>query len=224
MTKQIRWVDPTTITTAAFNPKHRTDDRQLKDLIASMEKDGFHEFQPLLISTEGILGDGHRRLAASLKLGLKRVSIFETDMPLVELYNLNVSHLSHKPRDWAEAYFRGLTSVPPRIAVLIGRIEEIVGRDGVRLLVEYGMSPDVYSVARKVATYCGNPSNEFVGKILYWIVEHHQVTVVKLAMRSKTNAAWIANHIVENVPLMQINTEGLMPTIKPRAGRKGSKK
>ena len=197
-------VDPKTLVTASFNPHSRTDDGKLSPLLDKMRDYGFLPFFPILISKDGQIGEGNRRLACALKLGLDEVAVVYTNMTAEEIYDFNTTHMRHTPTQWLQAYLLGYEDVPQTIMRHIQKLEDAVGREYLSVISKAGYSPTIYSTARTVANYTGVGAGnvEFLGQVVRWLVENKQQFAVRTLMRSGLEPSVIAGAINENVPLV----------------------
>src|SRR3990167_6000630 len=90
MTKknEIEMVDVDSLVSADFNPKGRT--QNIKALVKSMEQEGFWETAPIILGSDGKIGDGHRRVSAAKLVGIREVPCIRSEKPShVEWKNRN---------------------------------------------------------------------------------------------------------------------------------------
>lgn len=106
-------VDPTTLTLAGYNPRKISDDEMAK-LEASIERWGF--VQPVIARADGEVVAGHQRLAAAIRMGVKKVPVLTVeDLDDNEARLLNIA-LNKISGEWDDeklgALFLELGEVP----------------------------------------------------------------------------------------------------------------
>lgn len=197
---QIKMIAIETIKEANFQPQNRTEERKLKELLQSMNKYGFALYRPLLISKDGILADGHRRLACARKLGIKEVPVIFTNDALTVVFGQNHSIEPYRAGDWLQAYAQQLAidDVPQPYRNKIAKLEAIVGQDGVLRLAMLGYSLGVLDWAKRIARYCDDDSDTFVNKTLWWLVENNMQFDARKAMEIDVDPEIFLQAIEEN--------------------------
>lgn len=199
---QIIQVDPREVKTAGFNPAMRTSAHRLGTLKQSIAQHGVLE--PIKISRDGVLGDGHCRVACARALGLSQVPAIFYDLSAEELFNLNNTSRAVSNTEWLAAYVNGLKNLPRAKAAMVERLRALVGADGLEKLVQLKISPRILVLARYVARYCvAEDDDDFVRLTLWWLVDLHQQFMVRRAMADHVDASIIETAILENRPLSQ---------------------
>lgn len=191
------------IKVAKFNPASRTERSSLRKLMKDIEAAG-RVIQPLVVGSDGVLADGHRRLACAKALGLKTVPVLLEDKPARELWVI----LNHSPRivrgrDWLEAYVSGLSArvMPEEIAKQINELEKAVGKTGLEALVANHRGIGILRMAQVVARYVGDTTPDMIGKIIRWFETHEQQNVAKLAIKDECEPEDLLRAIEECRPL-----------------------
>jgi hypothetical protein len=201
----VTWMRPDDILVGGFNPRSRTSERNLAALVQSMKKNGFFSYEPLKIASNGMLADGHRRLAAAKIAGIDKVPVIETDFHIGHMYKLNETHRKHTPREWLQVYVKGMEdAVPDRITRKIMKLKEVVGNKGLIFLAEKDLSPNIYNLGVMVARYCETNSLKFQKKIIYWLANNQQQFAVRSAMREQVAHRLIIDAINEDRKLERI--------------------
>lgn len=174
-TCKIVWVHPSTIRPAPGNPERRTrsDGRKMKDLLRRMSRLGFEEFRPILVSREGIIGDGHRRYACALILDLQEVPVIFTGKSHIELFEGNAGAAAVTGAHWIQAYVNGMCTIsemPSEEGENVKNLEAAGGRELLKWLAERNVSPGIFVAAYRAGRYCGDTSNSFLLRAVIWSV------------------------------------------------------
>jgi hypothetical protein len=169
------------IKVAGFNPASRTEAGKLRDLKREIEADG-KILEPLWVTPDGILVDGHRRLACAKALGYEQVPalIVEGD-PLTLFRKKNGQQMHLTPVQWLDFYSRG-GEPPKRMSRPIQEVQRLVGEDGLSALVQMRKSPNYINMVRSISEYCGDTSDEFMRQVFWWLLKRRQQFAVRRAM------------------------------------------
>lgn len=168
----ISYVGVNTLKPAPWNPEKRTTRASLAPLIKRIEEEGFDPFRPILISKDGYIGDGHRRWMASKALGMTRVPVVFTDKTVEELWAGNAGARPVNAREWMAVSILGGVDAPKRQAEQIKEMRTVLGDEGMRFLIERGVSPGIWRLTWKVGTYCKRTDHKFLRQTIYWLVKH----------------------------------------------------
>lgn len=176
-----------------FNPKSRTSTKALEQLEREIRIAGIEDgvvgkiLVPLALTKDGVLADGHRRLQIARKLGIEYVPCIYYDiddnMQLWGLLNRGMKKI--ESGTWTEAVDDGL---PIRYTTskvqsdLIG-LQRILQPDEYQKFIRSHRGSGILVNAYKVSKYCGDTSDSFVREILLWIMETHQFTLLRSAIR-----------------------------------------
>lgn len=165
------------IVVAEFNPARRVGRAQLSGLLLSIQKHGILE--PLVLTKDYILADGHRRYACAKLLDLKTVPVAIHDQSPLDApalwVVLNAETMNLTPAQWLDAVVHGLpldtAGFPESMKRRILRLRVLLGKDTLAELVEQGRSPTILDTAERVAKYCAKKSDEdFLRKTLLWLL------------------------------------------------------
>lgn len=168
----IAYVGINTLKPATWNPEKRTTKASLKPLLKRIEEEGFDPFRPILISKEGYIGDGHRRWTAAKMLGHTRVPVVFTDKSVEELWAGNAGARGVSAREWMAVSVIGGVTAPERQTKIIEEMRPVLGDEGLRYLIDRGVSPGIWRLTWKVGQYCKRTSNAFLRKTIYWLIKH----------------------------------------------------
>jgi hypothetical protein len=165
------------ILVADFNPARRINRSQLSGLMISIQQHGILE--PLALTWNKVLADGHRRLACAKLLGMKIVPVsihdeLVMDAPALWVV-LNAESMSLTPSQWLDAVSHGLPlstpGFPESMRKRIAKISDLLGESAITDLVEAGRSPNIIDTAERVVKYCGRKEDrEFLRQTLLWLI------------------------------------------------------
>ncbi len=185
---------------APHNPKQRTLPSRIKKLVQSMGQIGL--IYPILVDAHNNLIDGHRRVAAARELGWESIPaiVLEGDN------NATYATVNETSRHMSGAEMLAVWAVQPeavpcRQAKEYEEMREVIGHNGVRRMVEGGLSGRTYYIAKRLARYCGEETNEFIVRCLKWLMSTALVGVVRKALETGVPAAKLRKAIEENRPL-----------------------
>lgn len=207
MAKEILNVSVESIIPAPFNPVDRTTLRQLSKLKASIEEYGI--LQPLLITNNNELIDGHRRLECAKLLGITTVPCVITNVGRdVAFVEVNTTGKTISLSDDIEIYLSG-GALPRRSRKEILTLESIYGKDGLSVFVDNKLSPRAtLQAVAQVSTYLKekNPTLEPVDKtrarkIIDWIIENKLKFRIRLAISMRINPKVLIDCIDNNKPI-----------------------
>lgn len=185
-----------------FNPPTRIEPKHIRDLVRSMEQYGFWTFCPLLISSDGYIADGHRRVAAAKELGIEEVPIISTPFSADELWSaFNGTRLDITATDVLIAASLGLTILPTKQARSVTLLKETVGEAGMKKLAEMRISPSIRSRAKRVCNLCGRTEPEFLAKTIFWLVDNKMSLVTHYLNESNMDAKTVIKAIESNKPI-----------------------
>lgn len=161
---------------ADFNPARRVNRTSLSGLMISIQQHGILE--PLALTWNKVLADGHRRLACAKLLSMREVPVaihteLILDAPALWVV-LNAESMSLTPAQWMDAVSHGLPlstpGFPESMRRRIMRLKELMGDDFITDLVEVGRSPNILDTAERVMRYCNQKGDDFLRKTLLWLV------------------------------------------------------
>lgn len=168
---------PDEIKVSHFNPAKRVDRNKLTGLILSIREYGI--LQPLALTHDRVLADGHRRHAAAkyLKLHTVPVAIYtENRLDAATLWVvLNSDTMNLTPTQWLAAVDAGLSmdtpGFPEVLRKRVERLQALIGKEGIATLVEQGRSPYLADNAERLVRYCDRRNDEEFFKLaVLWLV------------------------------------------------------
>ena len=186
---------------APFNPPTRTTSAKLEDLLQSVKE--FGVIEPVKLSRDGMLGDGHRRVSCARQAGVMQVPAIRYDKSIEDLFALNGYSMAVNPVGWIQAYVAGNRNVPLTTKRKIENLIEVVGWEGAVKLAAMNVSPHIYSMATMIANYCETDSLDFKRRAVWWMVDNRQQFVVRRAIGGGIDPEVLMVAIKKDRPIMQ---------------------
>jgi hypothetical protein len=192
------------IIAAPFNPPDRTEAERLADLQASIKEYGI--LDPLKISRDMRLIDGHRRLTCAKHLRMIEVPCIVLSLGLQEGWTeLNKTALPLNSKQYVYAVGSGLDEayLTSPMRRKMRTLQNILG-DDFAPLSQQGLSLTVIDMARKVAKFLGYESpyrDNVMKEIVVWMVKHKMQTPVRNAMKFGIKRTTLQSAIKNDNPL-----------------------
>ena len=186
---------------APFNPPVRTAASSLEDLLSSVQE--FGVIEPVKLSRDGVLGDGHRRVSCAKLAERASVPAIRYDMSIEDLFSLNGYSRPVRPNEWFISYMLGNRNVPPSTRRKIENLIEVVGVDGAAKLSSMNVSPHIFSMGKMITNYVQTDSTLFLKQAIWWMVDNRQQFVVRRAIGGGIDPEVLIAAIKKNRPIMQ---------------------
>lgn len=200
----IQHVAPDEIKEANFNPHSRTVRRALGDLYRLIEKAGRVKQALVVASVDGVLADGHRRLACAKLLKLPTIPVVVQEGTSAELFQeLNSATRKTDSAMWHEGVALGLptVNVPDKERVIIDRMIHILGWEDYQVIALEGITSHIFRVAESVGRYVGDTSDATMKEVLHWLYNLNMQRPSVDAMRHGTPPEVLKRAIAENKKL-----------------------
>ena len=202
---KVESINTNKIKTASYNPTWRNTKR-LNSLSKSISEYGIIE--PLLLTQDLDLVDGHRRLAVAKILGLKDVPCILKNGTTKQLRDtiyleVNQNSLKLNGADQVEIYKKGGKIEKKYLNPLLSLIE-ICGTKIIDLLIDRRQNPyALHGAYARLRKYIGVKNINSVGvkKTILWLNHHKQIFAVRRAIEARTSPKVILNAIIKNRPL-----------------------
>jgi len=142
-----------TIKPAPYNPKARTKEgKKLADLTETVKRCGV--VYPVLITDERELVDGHRRLEAAKRAGLKDIECIISPLPRDETFALVNTHVERMTnKNWMEVCRWGGGGAPKSVQVAYKELHGLIGTYGVDLLIQKNIGLNILRLAKEVRAH-----------------------------------------------------------------------
>jgi hypothetical protein len=171
---------------ADWQPKRRTQGiNALKALGDNIGKNGLI-YPPIVVKDletgKLTISDGHRRVAACRDfLGWDKMPVIIREGDPAEIFAaVNSSTMSISALDNGYISLAGGKVSNKKVERSIDQIREAIGDDGLRQMIDSGMSPQVMDTVNRFLRYIGYEKNSSSrAKVLYWFMKYKCVMDVK---------------------------------------------
>jgi hypothetical protein len=186
-----------------YNPKCRTAPKAVESLKRSIERHGI--LQPILITREGVIIDGHRRVECLKRLNRTSVPAIVSDglstlTPQEKFEQTNTTQRKLANKEMLYVYMHGGV-VPPEATKKIVKMEALVGRERLNDWADRWVSWTVMQWVRMVCRYCREESPAFERMALTWLVEKNQSYNMRKAIESGISPKRLREAITNGRPL-----------------------
>ncbi len=193
-------LDVSRVIGAAYNPKNRTDKKNLKALMASIIELGL--IYPIVVDPENVVIDGHRRLAVARELGWETIPAIILDRPPDRVYaSVNVTSRKMGGNDALSVWLVRPGAVDARQASQFREMQEVLGRNLVEAVRDKGYSWRVYRTARQITRYCDDESNKTIQAVVRWLLEFALIGQVMKAIEAGEPAKLLMEAVKSRKPI-----------------------
>lgn len=199
---KVKMMSTSDITVAPFNPILRTGPERLTLLMDSIEENGIE--MPLHLGKDGILGDGHRRLACAQTLGIQEVPVIRSSTRTgAEIYGGNCTQKATRGAEWLQAVAQGfpISLVPQPYRGQIEHMQRIHSTDEFNAIANSGQSPYIVGFARFVGRHIGDTSDDTIRKIVLWFIKHGIQYKTRKAIEGGCPPSVVQNAITQDRPV-----------------------
>lgn len=164
--------------TPDFNPKSRTEYKNIKKLIESIDKYG--QMNTCLVvpvkgsnDAEFIVAEGNRRRSSLQVLNIKYVFChIRRDVTLEEIYiETNGNIKQHTGNESAEAYRMNHDCVKPNTKAKLDIMFKYLGSDNFDWLLDHAGSQRTFQTIRKACSFAGwDDTQDNIGMVMRWLV------------------------------------------------------
>ena len=184
---RLKMMDVSALRFNGFNPLSRTLERspKFKRLLESIRQHGV--ISPLLVAPDGLVIDGHRRLACAIKLHLHEVPCVITSKNAQETWVEAVfNQQGINGQQIVQAVAQGLSPVYLPLAEVkrVTDLQAVAGADLFQQMAEEGVSVGIRTALNSVCRYTGDNSPEWRTRVLRWLVKHKMQLQVRKAIES----------------------------------------
>lgn len=189
------------LTDAAHNPPARIADKNIRELVDSMDRIGL--LHPITINAEYEIIDGHRRVASARKLGWLDIECNVVEEDSSEVYaSVNVTARRMSGNDALAVWLVNPHAVPTASASRFTEMETAIGRVAVKKISSAGYSIRVYQTARRIARYCDDLDAQTVTAIVLWLLETATIGQVMKALESGQSPKVIMEAVRKGKPIV----------------------
>jgi len=170
-----------------FNPALRVNKntKKYKTLRESIRQYGIIE--PLIVSPDGLVINGHRRLACAVDLGFTEALCVITNRNAQQSWTESIiNQQGINGRQIIQATAQGLDPVylPKSIADAVIDLQELAGPDLYSEMAMEGVSTYVRKAINDACRYTGDDSHEWRARVLRWMVRHKMQLSVRKAIEN----------------------------------------
>ena len=184
---EIIWRNVDDLRDAPWNPPIRVQSVNLRDLVMSMRKFGFLPTEPIQVTRDLMIVDGHRRKAAAKIVGISHVPTVAMDGSVdarTAYVSINATTRKLSSREWLHCYLSG-GEVPAHVKARINRIERACGRNMLYRIANANLSPQsLIQVGVSALKYIQVDTNDDVmlNKVITWMVDGKRQWQVRAAI------------------------------------------
>ena len=200
--KVIKYVAIDSLTPAKFNPAKRVTGKSFGKLQASIKANGI--CQPLAVTKDSTVADGHRRLASAKALGFETVPVIvHQDVGVEKLWILANStsqpvSLSQLFSAWHQGLNLDEEGFPTSPRAIIKAISETLTQKTIDRLFNEGRSPNVFAQGKSIVAYSGlKGSSENIDLAVNWILDHPVSMRIREYYAAGGSPA-LLKHLIEN--------------------------
>jgi len=186
-----------------LNPAGRVAASAIKGLKESIRQRGI--IVPLVVTKDGEVVDGHRRLQCAKELSITTVPVVRVERDPALWSDLTVSTRPMRPREYLEYHLAGGLVTSPSVRNKIVALEKIGGRAILVRMLKENLSHAIYSVACAVSAYVDGDKNntEWMALLLNWLIDGHRQDMAGRAMKGGIPPAHLYQAIVEGRDIKQ---------------------
>lgn len=183
---------------AKHNPTSRT--RNINSLAKSIEKVGL--LDPIKISSDNCIIDGHRRVAAYKKIGLLEIEcLILAGDPAENYAELNWNKKSLNGNETLEIYLEEPSAVTYLIRARLDEALDVIGPQLMNRLAKEGYSLASINLARTIVKLNDRETPENVIKALKWLLHFNNFGIVRRAISAGLSAGKVWAAIERNKTL-----------------------
>ncbi len=210
---ETRIVPIDTVKPSPLNPPSRTEKKRLKRLADRIDECGL--LQPVLVTRDYVVIDGHRRLEALRQMGCKTVSVLYptkhralSEGKLFQAINEQGVRNPVTGNEWLERCLRG-GEAPDNYANAIALIKDVCGHSYLETMAAKRLSPlSTVETTKGLMRYCGVDYNDrdFMCRTIHWLVDGRRQNIGRRIIDSKNTmplvkASVLFRAIMEGVDL-----------------------
>jgi hypothetical protein len=187
---------------ATYNPSVRIHGKSLPQLIKSIAKIGLQ--QPILVTKDMKVIDGHRRLEAVKQLEWEEVPVLVSvsDATPEEIYaEINANGLKLTGNQNLHVFLKKPAAVTERARRIFERYHERFGMPILKQLASKGMSINVLRTADRLGHYLDIEDDKKIKEIAKWLILYRNSRMVQALIDTQQPTRPILNAIANGKPL-----------------------
>ncbi len=164
-------VEPKQLARARYNPKSRTEKKNIRDLVKSIGAHG--QFVPILVDPQLNIIDGHRRHAAINELGMDTCQVRVVGGNPAEVYaEVNSAAKPLSGNDHISVYCQSPDAVTGVTLTRLKQMHSEAGDELMQYVADHGSSVAIFQLAKKLAKHCGAPKDtELIANLTKWLIQ-----------------------------------------------------
>ncbi len=186
---------------APYNPKIRTEKKQLSGLLTSISTNGL--LMPIIIDTKMNIIDGHRRVACYKLLEIDTIQAIISDSKLSKDESYEQINILQRKMNSSEMIYVYVNKgkVPKKVEEKIKILERIIGFAMLKQLGEKGVAVAILQSANQAGKYLNDTSDQMIKKIISWAIKNKQTYAIRKAIEDGISKTVLKNAIIQNRPI-----------------------
>lgn len=181
-----------------WNPPSRIEEKRLRGLVESIEDVGL--LYPILVGEGNRLIDGHRRLAAAIKLGWKHIQAIKIDTEFEHTYgSIQSSQDKLRGNDLLHIYLANPKALIARQRARFETIEKLCGRESLEKIHKAGLTAFIFDVSMRAVRYMDGKIT--VREVLNWAIKFSMTRHLRNLLDNEVPVASLRKAISENKPI-----------------------
>ena len=167
------------------NLRINKESKKYKALRESIREFGI--LDPVNVSPDGLIIDGHRRIECAKDIGLQEVLCIVTSTNAQRAWaECAMNQLGTNGRQIIQATAQGLDPVylPKPIADVVRDLQDLAGPDLYQTMAADGVSTYVRKAVNDLCRYTGDDSHEWRVRVLRWVVRHKMQLAIRKAIEA----------------------------------------
>jgi hypothetical protein len=181
---------------AHYNPPSRTKDEAISGLVRSIGDIGL--LYPILVTNDGTIIDGHRRVAAHKELSMETIpAIIGVGDPNKLYASVNVTSRKMGGNEALQVFLKEPEAITSLLRARFNKMIEVLGEPRVRKMARQGYSIRIYNRARQVAIYC-DQDEVMIPTIFDWLITTQTHTALSAALVNDVSPGTIMKAVRSN--------------------------
>lgn len=180
---QFKYISCSRLKYSKHNPERRIK-QKIGQLAKSIQSIGLQ--YPILVTSDNVVIDGHRRLAACRKMGLETIACLVTEQDGNTIYSdVNANAYKLSGNDAMFVYLKDPTAVRAPVRKRMERMEERLGRSMMETIQKHGFSVLLFVFAEKLCKECDRDDDQWVRRVVRWMMTCESLGYVRSLVNTK---------------------------------------
>lgn len=193
---------------APFQPERRYSRQRMQQLRESILQLGFVIYPPV-VSADGHILDGHRRVRVMKELGVKECWCLVVPTGIAETFvQVNTSHEKFTGRDWVQGIAMGIppTMIPGEQGRRAQELDKLAGEEIFQVLMDNKISVAIIRTSDRIAKKIELDDTDGRLRTLKWLIRFDAQKRANDALADEAHDA-LRTAIMRNLPLMKLDGE-----------------